>query len=115
MDSIKPELPVKFHSHDRGFARLYYKSKLGVLYCRSDDLANDDVSWSVCSTDGEPSHKVSGIEIDTTTEKNNVFAYLEILRESGAVNMMGAAPYLERDLGMDSDQAEYWTMQWIKQ
>ena len=41
------------------------------------------------------------------------FDYLEALRKSGVTNMFGAAPYLEREFGMDEDEAVKILKQWM--
>ena len=47
-----------------------------------------------------------------TTEE--IHTYLSNLRDSGAVNMMGAAPYLMRDLGMSRAEARDALLDWMK-
>ena len=37
--------------------------------------------------------------------KQSVFNYLIDLRDIGAINMFGAAPYLQREFGMDRREA----------
>jgi len=37
--------------------------------------------------------------------KQSVFNYLMRLRDTGAINMFGAAPYLQREFGMDRREA----------
>jgi len=38
------------------------------------------------------------------------FEYLEKLREGGTINMFGAPPYLQREFGLDKDEAlAVWT------
>jgi len=42
------------------------------------------------------------------------FYFLDGLRESGAVNMFGAAPVLEKEMGLDKKTARAATMAWMK-
>lgn len=43
-----------------------------------------------------------------------VFAYLDCLRESGAVNMFGAATYVAEDLGHDRATSRELVSLWMK-
>ena len=42
------------------------------------------------------------------------FIYLNRLRESGATNMFGAAPYLEFEFGFDRREAKKVLMEWMQ-
>lgn len=42
------------------------------------------------------------------------FLYLNRLRESGRVNMFGAAPYLEAEFGFDRKEAKTALMEWMQ-
>ena len=42
------------------------------------------------------------------------FAYPNALRESGAINMFGAAPYLQREFGLDRNNARVVLMAWME-
>ena len=42
-----------------------------------------------------------------------VFEYLEKLRESGATNMYGAAPYIQREFGMTAQAAHKHLARWM--
>lgn len=46
-------------------------------------------------------------------DKKEVFQFLEDLRESGATNMFGAAPYLEDEFGMTRADAREWLREWM--
>jgi hypothetical protein len=41
------------------------------------------------------------------------FEYLDKLRESGATNMYGAAPYLQEEFGLDRKQARDVLLKWM--
>jgi hypothetical protein len=45
--------------------------------------------------------------------KEEMFAYLEDLRESGEVNMFGSFPYLAAEFDLESGDAKDIFMEWI--
>jgi hypothetical protein len=46
--------------------------------------------------------------------RNEVFDYLDALRESGATNMFGATPYLMEEFGFDKHDAKRWLTDWMQ-
>lgn len=44
----------------------------------------------------------------------NIYEYLNALRDSGRINMMGAGVYLQRDFGLSRYEAKAALLQWIK-
>ena len=44
--------------------------------------------------------------------EDTMFTYLEGLRQSGVTNMFGAGPYLEREFGLDRNEAKEVLMNW---
>ena len=44
----------------------------------------------------------------------NIYEYLNALRDSCRVNMMGAGVYLQRDFGLSRYEAKAAVLQWIK-
>lgn len=48
-------------------------------------------------------------------ETEEVYEYLEELRQSGTVNMFGAAPMLALERGYDIKTARAWLSQWMKE
>lgn len=46
--------------------------------------------------------------------KEEVFEYLEDLRDSGVTNMFGAAPYLERHFKLSPKRAGELLLAWMK-
>ena len=48
-------------------------------------------------------------------EKEDVFEYLDNLRESGVTNMFGAPAYLMQDFGHKKEIARAWTTKWMKE
>lgn len=46
-------------------------------------------------------------------EKENIFDYLEDLRESGQINMFGAAPYVAEAFGINKYQAREILSEWM--
>ena len=42
------------------------------------------------------------------------FEYLTELRDSGAVNMFGAAPYLAEEFGLDRREAKQVLLEWMR-
>ena len=50
-----------------------------------------------------------------TTEKiRPEFEYLCELRDSGAVNMFGSAPYLQEEFGLDRREAKQVVLEWMQ-
>jgi len=56
---------------------------------------------------------MSWIKGDTPTEQK-YFDYLERLRESGATNMFGARPYLQRQFGITPKEASEVLGKWMR-
>ncbi len=46
--------------------------------------------------------------------KEEVYEYLNDLRESGETNMFGSPPYLQREFGFDKKEATDWFWAWTK-
>ena len=46
--------------------------------------------------------------------EDTMFTYLEGLRQSGVTNMFGAGPYLEREFGLNRNEAKEVLLNWIK-
>ena len=46
-------------------------------------------------------------------DKETVFLYLDILRDSGVVNMFGAGPWLEDEFGVDIIEARELLIEWM--
>ena len=46
--------------------------------------------------------------------KTNVFSYLERLRDSGVINMMGASSYIEEEFELDNKTSKHLLISWIK-
>ena len=45
--------------------------------------------------------------------KDEVFEYLEELRDSGETNMFGAGPYLMQEFSIDKRAAQAWLTLWM--
>lgn len=45
--------------------------------------------------------------------KEQYFDYLDALRESGAINMWGAAPYLQEAFGLSRQEARVIFLEWM--
>ena len=52
--------------------------------------------------------------MDDQTQRDEVFDYLDGLRESGVTNMFGAAPYLMEEFGFDKREASQWLVEWMQ-
>ncbi len=50
--------------------------------------------------------------MNTTPEKEDVFSYLDALRESGITNMYGAGPYVSARYGVDKYEARELCIEW---
>jgi len=49
-----------------------------------------------------------------TLNRDEVFDFLETLRESGVTNMFGAAPYIATYFGCSRNESKYWLKEWIR-
>lgn len=47
-------------------------------------------------------------------DKEQVFRFLDELRESGITNMFGAAPYVEEEFGVDRKEARKLLVEWME-
>lgn len=47
-------------------------------------------------------------------EEENVFTYLDALRESGITNMFGASPYIEDKFGVSGKEARRLLLEWME-
>ncbi|MCA9936541.1 MAG: hypothetical protein H6662_15470 [Ardenticatenaceae bacterium] len=46
--------------------------------------------------------------------EDDVFIYLDALRDSGVTNIFGARPYLEQEFGFEKQEAQQWLTRWIE-
>ena len=51
---------------------------------------------------------------DMDAIKDEVFEYLDALREIGAVNMFGAGPYVQESFDLSRNQAHYLLKEWMR-
>ena len=49
------------------------------------------------------------------TNKDEVFAFLDIIRETGSINMFGAAPSIMKEFDVSKKEAKDLLMQWMEQ
>ena len=49
-----------------------------------------------------------------TLDKEEMFEYLDVLRETGVTNMFGAGPYLQQAFGVDRREAKNILLEWMK-
>lgn len=47
-------------------------------------------------------------------DREEVFAYLDMLRESGAVNMFGAGSYVQEEFNCDRQEARQLVLEWME-
>ena len=47
-------------------------------------------------------------------DKEEYFIYLDVLRESGVINMFGAAPYLQDEFDLDRAEARKILVEWVE-
>lgn len=47
-------------------------------------------------------------------DKEMVFEFLDTLRESGAINMFGAGPYVQDAFGLDRREARDLVLEWME-
>lgn len=50
----------------------------------------------------------------TDYDKNDVFVFLDELRESGETNMYGARPYIQAEFGCGAEQAKEYLLEWMR-
>jgi len=48
------------------------------------------------------------------TMKEDVFDFLNLLRELGTTNMFGATPYIQEEFGFEVKEAREWLSSWMK-
>lgn len=46
--------------------------------------------------------------------REEIFTFLNRLRESGAVNMFGATPYIEENFDLDRKEAKQYLISWME-
>lgn len=49
-----------------------------------------------------------------TLDKEEMFEYLDVLRETGVTNMFGASPYLQQAFGIEHREAKIILLEWMK-
>ena len=117
---------------DRGIEYIIYNPKKGDdSNIESDsgregqdfwDMWQDDVIFGV-DQDGEE-HEINYSDIvsfnesriDKTSDQDRIYYdFLLTLRDSGKTNMFGAAPYLQREFGLDKREAREVLAKWMKQ
>lgn len=49
-----------------------------------------------------------------TIDKNAVFEFLDVIRESGSINMFGAAPYIVDAFGVTRYEAKDLLLEWMQ-
>lgn len=49
-----------------------------------------------------------------TVDKDEVFEYLDNLRETGATNMVLAGPWIQNAFGLDKEEARAYLQEWMK-
>lgn len=54
------------------------------------------------------------MSINVNIDTQEVFSFLDALRESGATNMFGAAPYIQREFGVDRTRARDLLLEWME-
>lgn len=47
-------------------------------------------------------------------QTQKIFAYLDAVRESGSINMFGAAPYVAEEFGLTRQEAKDYVLAWMK-
>ena len=47
-------------------------------------------------------------------DKETVFEFLDTLRQSGAINMFGAGPYVQDAFGLDRREARDLVLEWME-
>lgn len=50
----------------------------------------------------------------SSEERQSEFIFLNNLRDSGVVNMFGAAPYLAEEFGLDRREAKQVLLEWMR-
>jgi hypothetical protein len=53
-------------------------------------------------------------ELWSEYDRDDVFYYLDLLRQSAVTNMFGAGSYLREEYGMDSDESSAALTEWMR-
>jgi len=56
---------------------------------------------------------MADVKLDETM-KDDVYTFLNDIRESGETNMFGATPYIQREFGIEKKEARAWLSSWMK-
>ena len=78
----------------------------GVNICLLRNLANAVILFPVNSTGTE--------NMVTADKKKEIFAFLVALRNSGKINMFGAAPYVADEFGLSVKEARAVCIEWME-
>ena len=55
-----------------------------------------------------------GVTTMENVDKEDVFFYLDALRDSGQINMMGARPHIQHNFDLGKSEATELLMEWMK-
>ena len=58
-------------------------------------------------------HSEPPTPVDKVPTQDEVFVFLDVLRESGVTNMFGAAPYIREEFGINRYEANRFLVQWM--
>ena len=79
----------------------------------SEGLRNAIKSHSICLTMGRI-FSYNGYMIERN-DKDNYFLFLDMVRDSGKINMYGAAPYLAEEFHISKYEARDVLAEWMKE
>jgi len=81
-------------------------SAMRTFQIQQQAAAKDEfwAGWSPDDWDDEPEE----------WDEDEVFDFLDTLRDSGVTNMFGARPYLQETFGFDQDTAAGWLTRWME-
>ena len=58
-------------------------------------------------------HSEPPTPVDKVPTQDEVFVFLDVLRESGVTNMFGATPYITEEFGINRYEANRFLVQWM--
>ena len=58
-------------------------------------------------------HNEPPTPVDKVPTRDEVFGFLNALRDSGVTNMFGAAPYIREEFGINRYEANRFLVQWM--
>ncbi len=84
--------------------------RLNVVKENLEEQYQNESQKSVADRAAEAAKKDNSLDVYTAEE---VFQFLDDLRDSAVTNMFGAGPYVEQEFGMQRREARNYTKAWM--